>query len=133
MSPATIAPAIARPASLPRVAAFVLNLANSLPSSRPVSPSLRTIEERDDRGREGRYDVDIVVSHTWQNREAVVRHPGAVPAGVAPAAAEQGEELDGMGRWHPVCVTDYEHDRQWDVPCWWTRSHSVGLLVSILR
>src|SRR5712691_5031220 len=73
-------------------------------------PSLRAVEERDDRGGQRRCDVDVVVGQARQDREAMVCHPGAVPGSVALAATEQTEELDRMRRWQPVRVTDHEHD-----------------------
>src|SRR5436309_7852485 len=84
-----------------------LSLLKELPEA---SATLVTVEERDDRGGECRYGVDVIVGHARQDRKAVLGHPGAVPAGVALATAEQAEELDSMGRRQPVRITDHQHD-----------------------
>src|SRR5207237_6735857 len=72
--------------------------------------ALTTVKERDDCGRERGLDVDVVMGRARQDRKAVVGHPGAVPAGVVLAPAQQAEELDCMGRRDTVRVTDHKHD-----------------------
>ena len=63
--------------------------------------SLRFVEERDDCSRKFRTEVDVVMRESRQDREAMMRHPRAVPVGVTFSATQPAEELDRVRRRHP--------------------------------
>ena len=56
--------------------------------------SALAVEERQHRTAERRCDAHLIVSEVGQDREAVLRHVLAAPAGVLQAAAQQVVELD---------------------------------------
>ena len=80
-----------RPASTARILNAV-NRCRLMNSNR----DLWSVEEGNHRGGERGGDVDVVVRQARQDGEAVVRHPGAVPAGIALAATEQLKKLHGV-------------------------------------
>src|SRR5438874_8397710 len=79
---------------------------------RPQPPLFRSsgaAEERNHCLRHCRAEVDVVVSQTRKDRQAMPGHAGAVPAGVALAATEKTEEHDGVRRGQPIRVTGHDH------------------------
>src|SRR5437016_1014122 len=76
--------------------------------------SIARRRDRDDRLRECRAEVDVIVGQSRQDRQAVVCHPRAVPVGVTLSAAQQAEELDRVRGWESIGISDHDHDRHWE-------------------